>query len=247
MIYDRCEDKDIMSDNSNADIKKPDVQELKDLKSFLQEHGVPVAIGVCLFVAACLALAYRYNKQEEIKQESSKKLFNAQSPQDLNFIVEQQSSAPAAPLALLKLAKASFDSGNYDVAMSKYNDFKMKYPNHELAGVAELGIIHCTEARGQWDEAATAFSNFIMKNPKHFLTSEAIFGQARCLEQLGRYKEAKALYEDFITAHQQSGWLPRAKELLDAATKNAREGAKPPTAAVSTNLPAVNLEMPMPR
>ena len=251
----RCEGKEIMSENKptatkeipNADVKKSDPQELKNLKSFMQTYGVPVAIVVCIFVAACLALAYYYSKQEEASQESSKKLFDAKSPQDLSAIIEQHSSTPAAPFALLRLAKASFDSGNYDMAMNKYNDFKMKYPKHELTEWAELGIIHCTEARGQFEEAAAAFAGFIAKNPKHYLMPEAIFGQARCLEQLGRYKEARALYEDFLTAHPESGWIPRVKELLDAASKNARQAMNPATVVVNTNSPMVNLEMPAPR
>jgi TolA-binding protein len=249
------EGKEIMSDNKpaglkenpDAELKKSEPQELKDLRSFLQTHGVPIAIGVCFVVAVCLALAYRYNKNEEAKLETSKKLFTAKTPQDLSMIVEQQSSTPAAPFALLKLAKASFDSGNYDMAMNKYNDFKTKYPKHEFIEAAELGSIHCIEARGQFEEAATAFAGFITKNPKHFLTPEAIFGQARCLEQLGRYKEARALYEDFIAAHPESGWIPRAKELLDAASKNAKEETKPAKAVMSTNYPVGNLEMPVPR
>jgi tetratricopeptide (TPR) repeat protein len=221
-------------------------QELLDLKVFLQTHGLPVAIGVCLAVAVILALIYRQNSAETEKAEALTKLYNAKSLQDITYIVDHQASTPAAPLALLKMAKLQFDSGNYDLAISKYNDFKTKYPKHEFVEAAEIGRIHCIEARRQYEEAAAAFGSFVAKNPKHFLAPEAMFGQARCLDQLGRYKEAKALYEDFITANQNSGWLLRAKELLDAVSKKASEEAnqRKTIMVTGTNSPAVNLQMP---
>jgi TolA-binding protein len=220
-------------------------QELMDLKIFLKTHGLPVAIGLCLGVAVILALVYRQNNAEAEKTAALTRLYNANSIQDITYIIDHQASTPAGPLALLKMAKLQFDSGNYDMAISKYNDFKAKYPKHEFVEAAELGRIHCIEARRQYEEAAAAFGSFAAKNPKHFLAPEAIFGQARCLDQLGRYKEAKALYEDFITANQNSGWMLRAKELLDIVSKKAsNEANQKKTTASGTNSPAVNLQMP---
>jgi tetratricopeptide (TPR) repeat protein len=234
-----------VKDTSAAASEAKASQELLDLKTFLQTHGLPVAIGICLAVAIILALVYRQNNAEAEKTEALAKLYSAKSIQDITYIVDRQASTPAAPLALLKLAKIQFDAGNYDMAISKYNDFKTKYPKHEFVDAAELGRIHCIEARRQYEEAATAFGSFIAKDPKNYLAPEAMFGQARCLEQLGRYKEAKALYEDFITANQNSGWILKAKELLDAVTKKASEEANQKKITVTgTNSPAVNLQMP---
>lgn len=228
-----------MNSNSGAGQNIPQ-DEFQELREFFRSYGKPVAAAACIILAVITALAlYRIHTRTGIRQ-ASLLLSSAQTLQDLETLVEQHPATPVAPLAVMKLAKVYFDSGNCDMALNKYVEFKLKFPEHQMAVAAELGRIHCMEAKGQLEDALMAFTAFSAKHPGHFLTPQAVFGQGRCLEQLGRYREAKALYEDFIAAHPESGWIPRTEELLASVTRKleqapgvprSREGALGPSGA----------------
>jgi len=210
---------------NNCSSAEPSTQhdEIRQLMRFLRIHAIPMAVGTCIILVAIIAvLLYRDYRRKGI-EKASLMLSLAYSVQDLETLVAQHRSTPTAPLALMKLAKAYFDSGNYDMALNKYAEFEMEYPDHPLVEVAELGKAHCLEARGQLEEALSAFIAFSAQQPDHFLTSQAIFGQARCLEQLRRYREAKALCEDFVTLHPESGWVLRAEQSLAAINRKLEE------------------------
>jgi len=117
---------------------------------------------------------------------------------------------------VLRLAKAYFDAGNYDLALSRYTDFEKDFPRHAMLEVAKVGRFHCMEGRGQLQEALALYDTFLRATPAHFLAPQAMFGKARCLEQLGRADEARAVYEDFIVAQPDSPWVFRAQDLLDS-------------------------------
>jgi len=204
-------------------------EELESLRQLLQEHGKTwaVAAGIVL-VVVCATVLYRVHARSVVHR-SSAMLYAAQSVQDLEAVVEQYGSTPAVPLALLKLAKAYFDAGNYELAVQRYADFSRKFAEHPMAGVAELGRVHCLEARGQLQEALQAFEAYTEQRPGDFLMGQALLGKARCLEQLARPDEARIVYEDFIVGHPDSPWLPRARDMLESMDRrmNARANATP--------------------
>jgi len=189
----------------------------------LKTYGYQAVVGVMIAAAVAVA-AYRYfGLSLSGKEEAAAKLFAAKSTQDLEAILSQHASSPVAPLALLKLAKVNYNSGNYDMALSKYNEFKSRFPTHEFVDAAEMGSIHCMEARNQLQDALSAFTAFATTRTNHFMRAEAVLGQARCLEQLGRTKEAIAVYEDFIAANPESAWLSKVEDLLAALKKRTAE------------------------
>lgn len=205
--------------NNNAIDQNVQPHELHELREFLQGYGKPIVVGICIILVVLISMIlYRKHVSTEI-QQASLILTEARTAQDLDTLVARYPSSPAAPLAIMKLAKVYFDSGNYDMALNKYVELKLKFPNHQMVTAAELGRIHCLEARGQLEEAITLFTDFSSEHPSHFLTPQAILGQGRCLEQIGRYREAKVLYENFIAAYPESGWSLRARELLASVSK----------------------------
>jgi tetratricopeptide (TPR) repeat protein len=129
--------------------------------------------------------------------------------------VERHPSAPTTPLAVLKLAKGYYDSGNHDMALGKYDEFLKEFADHPFAPAAELGRVHCLEARAQLHEALEGYRSFAANRPDHFLAPQAILAQARCLEQLGQLAEARTVYEDFITSAGETMWRNRAEQLLE--------------------------------
>jgi TolA-binding protein len=208
-----------MNDNNEQQLNTAPIDELEQLRKFLHTHGMTLVIGICLLIAAIiLPILYRNHIQKQTT-EASEKLFTAKTTKDFEELISQYPSTPASPLADLKLAKMYFDSAKYDISLDKYLDFKEKYPQHELLEVAEMGRLHCMEAKAQLEDALAGFSLFAQKHPEHFLMPQAVLGQGRCMEQMGRNIEAKALYEDFIAKHPESAWSQRMEEVLQTVNK----------------------------
>lgn len=223
-----------------AEPRLAETDELHELKSLLREYGPSIGIALAVVLVVGIGIGvYRSNRRSSTEQ-AAMMLGNARSAQDLENVVAQHASTPMAPLALLKLARAYFDGGNYDGAMAKYDELKQKHATHPLAVAADLGRIHCQEAKGQTREALQGFVAFVREHPDHFLTPQAVFGQGRCLEALGQLAEAKAVYEDFIAAHPKSGWTPRADELLEQVKRSMSR----PAGAVGAVSPAGETGVP---
>jgi len=207
------------------------IPELEQLKMFWAEQGTKITI-----VAAVIAVAvfgsnmYRSHKRGAVA-DGSAQLAAARSLQDLEAVVADYGSTPAAPLALLQLGKAAYDMGDYNGAMAHYERFADGYADHELASVAEVGMIHCREARGEVPAAEAAFKAFAAADPEHFLAGTAELGQARCLEQLGRFDDARIIYEDMVANRGDSMWGDRATEQLDTLEERIELYNNPPAAS----------------
>ena len=206
-------------------------EELRLLRDFMDRKGKFLLVACCMVLAALGAVAlYRRQAADKIRR-TNEQYFAAKSVAGLTSVIEEHPSVPAAPLSLLKIAKIQYDSGaDFDAALSRYDDFIRRFPDHALVAVAEVGRLHCLEARQQQEDALSGFVAFAEKRPDHFLASQAVLGQARCLEALDRYDEAKAVYEEFIVGRPDSPWIPMAEELLrdiDARKRTADEMAKP--------------------
>jgi len=206
-------------------------EELERLLALLRRHGGTIALAVCVaLVAAGGGIFYRRHAAAKT-EKAAMMLASSRTVQELENIVKDYPSSGAAPLALLKAAKGYFDSGSYDMALKKYDEFRENFADHQMEAAARLGRAHCLEARGQVEDALLAFIAFSTGEPGHFLAPQAVFGQGRCLEQLGRMGEARTVYEDFIAANQDSNWLPLAEEMLETVNRKIERGPIQPAAA----------------
>jgi outer membrane protein assembly factor BamD (BamD/ComL family) len=160
-------------------------------------------------------------RQQGARERSFRMLNVASSGQQLEEIIQQYPSTPAAQIAMLALAKAQYDSGSYDLASKTYAQFEKQYPKHYMVPSAKLGRIYCLEAIGLTEEALAQYTAFAAQT-NQYLRPLAVFGEARCMRQLGRLADAKALYEDFIAANPKSRWLPQAEDLLATVSRDMR-------------------------
>ncbi|MEI8123042.1 MAG: tetratricopeptide repeat protein [bacterium] len=197
----------------------PGLEQLTDtarsLKNWLITAGLAAVIVLAIFL-------YRANRDAN-EEKASRMLGEARNVQALQAILNQYPSTSAARLSILQMAKAQYDNGDYVAAQTTYKNFLSKYPDHPMAGIAEVGLIHCTEGVGQTDQALAAFTAFALKNKDHFLAPVALFGKARCLETLKRHKEARAVYEDFLVSHPKSEWQGDIEEALKQLDRDARK------------------------
>lgn len=225
--------------SSMEQVRLVEHDELHKIVEYLENNGKALLVVTAVVLVAVAGFVFFKKHRETARAEASAMLFKVNSVQDLDNMVSRYGSTPVAPLALLKLGKAHFDAGSYELAGGKYDEFKQKYPQHPFAPAATLGKLHCQEALGQTEQALAGFTAFVTDHPLHFLTAQAVFGKGRCLESLGRAKEAKILYEDFLAKDRKGPWVMRAEEQL--AILKRKIGDKPeeiPSAEPSAQVPA---------
>ncbi len=204
------------------------IPELEQLKAFWRDHGTHVTIVAAVIAVAVFGTNMYRSRQQRSIADASAQLAAARTAQDLEAVVADYGSTPSAPLALLQLGKAAYDMGNYSGAMPHYQGFMDRYSDHELASVAELGVIHCREAGGDIQGAEAAFKAFADARPDHFMAPTARLGQARCMEQLGRFDDARIIYEDMVAARSDSVWGDRAAEQLEGLEERREIFNNPP-------------------
>jgi tetratricopeptide (TPR) repeat protein len=215
--------------------------ELQALLDYVRTRGLNLLLPVGIAVVVVLGV-FLYRHQTQSKLNRAAHLLNSvRTVNDLQDIINKYPKTPSAQLAMLMLAKAYYDSGNYGLADSTYAQFEAKYPAHSMALTAKLGRVHVLEAVGQTEQALAAFTDFAKQHAAHYLAPLALFGKARCLEQLGRAGEARAIYEDFIAVNPESAWVPEAESAIANLERLYEMGTeKPAPAPVSVPPAATN-------
>jgi predicted negative regulator of RcsB-dependent stress response len=199
------------------------VDELQQVKDWLKEHGRSTLTLLTIAVAVFLAITWFKNRKAARIAKADQVLFMAESPVDLENLTRDYDSTPAAPLALIRMGKMYYDSGDATKASAAYDRFISTYPDHPMKPVAELGRIHCLEAALQIEQAMGAFGTFAETYKDHWLAPLALLGKGRCLEQLERFKEARVVYDDFRAANPDSPWARKAETALERIEKKLGE------------------------
>lgn len=209
------------ADNKDLKANQPvhgEIETLTDTAKEIRSWVITVGVAAVVILAVFL---YRANKAGN-EGKASRMFGEARNVQALQAIMNQYPSTSAAKQALLLMAKAQYDNGDYIAAQASYKDFLAKYPSHPMTSIAELGLIHCTEASGQTEKALEEYTRFATTKPNDFLANTAIFGKARCLQTLKQYDKARAVYEDFLAAHPKSDWKNDIEEALKQLDREAR-------------------------
>lgn len=194
--------------------KELEQHEVTQVLDFLKHYGKLIGAGLAAAtVAILLSRAYATHKATKLA-EAEAILINARTPQELSDVVDNYGSTPAAPVALLDLAKMLYNDGNIASAREHYERFLKKYKNNDLSPMAEFGLAYCTEADGNFSAAADEFAAFNEKYSGHFLNASATLAQARCLEEADRIDEARIVLEDFLAANEDSSWAGTAEDAL---------------------------------
>ncbi|MBC8206579.1 MAG: tetratricopeptide repeat protein [Kiritimatiellales bacterium] len=193
--------------------------EVKQVLNFLKRYGTLIGAGIVAATVAVLAShALAANKAAKIA-EAEQMLLSAQTPQQLEEVVNNYKSTPTAPVALLNLAKTLFNEGETAQARAQYERFVDDYKKSDQLPIAVFGLAYCSEAEGRFDEAASEFKTFLADNPGHYLESPAVLAMARCLEQAGRTNEARIVLEDFLAQNADSRWAGAAEVSLQQLGK----------------------------
>jgi len=198
-----------------------EAHEVQEVVGFLKRYGKLIGTGVLAAILTALGSRLYMNHKAEQMTAAEQMLMIAQTPQQLEEVVNKYSSTPTAPVALLDLAKTLFNDGETAQARAQYERFLKEYKHHEMRPVAELGLAYCTEADGDFTGATSQFAEFADKNSASYLNPLAVLSIARCNEQSGQTDEARIVLEDFLAENGGTLWASLAesslKELNEAA------------------------------
>lgn len=202
-------------------------EEWIQIKESLQKHANTVFTVILVVAVSAIAVWTILQRQEQKKLEAQQLLASAQSTVQFEDIVERFPKSEAAPIAQLSLAKLQFDMGSYQEAITWYDAFLEKWPEHPLKSSATLGRLFCLEAMGtdeQIQQAETGFQTFADANPDHYLYPQARLGEARCKQLLGQLEEARGIYQNFLENYPENPWVVQIEErLADLERKIGRE------------------------
>ncbi len=194
---------------------------------WLKEKGVTalimIAVGVLLVTAA--AAYFRHN--DDKAAQASAQLLVAPTIDAMERAVTDYGSTPAGIAAKLKLAKAYCDAGQYDKALTAYDDFIKQHASYPFADVARVGRGFALCGQNNLAEAIPVFRTFRTQNPAHYLAPQAVLGEAACLAMQGNKSAAKALLQELRAANRETAWENVAKRMEGAIERYPGSAARP--------------------
>ncbi len=193
--------------------------EVKQVLDFLKQYGKLILAGIIAATVAVLVSRGLAARKAARMADAEQMLMSAQTPQQLEDLVNDYKSTPTAPVALLDLAKRLFNEGQFTQAREQYERFTKDYKRSDLLPIAEFGLAHCTEADGNFAAAISELKDFLAAHPGHYLENPAILAMARCMEQAGQTEEARITLEDFLAENAGSQWSGAAEASLQQLGK----------------------------
>lgn len=118
------------------------------------------------------------------------------------------------PSDLYQNAYSDFAMGKYDLAYKGFQSFLDKYPNAELAPMAQFYMGECFYSRSMWEKALEEYQKIEQKYKRSELASAARLKIALCYELLGKKSEAMNVFGSIVKDFPQSSEALTAKEKI---------------------------------
>ena len=173
-----------------------------------------VTIAVAVLIAVGVSMFQRNRASQAAK--ASEQLLAQPAIDTLEKTVADFGSTPSGVAAKLKLAKAYYDAGQYDKALTTYEAFIKENGAFPFADVARVGRSYALCGLNRTEEAIAGFRAFRQQNPGHYLTQQTLLGEASCLAMQGKKDAAKALLQDLRAANRETPWETAAKRMEGA-------------------------------
>ncbi len=97
-----------------------------------------------------------------------------------------------------------FLMGNYDLAISGFQDFLTNYPDSEYSDNATFFLGRCYEKKKSYQEAIQAFDQLVERYPKSNKAPPALYRKAFILEKLERHEEANNTWNKLMDLYPNS-------------------------------------------
>lgn len=185
-------------------------EELIPVYEWFTENGkdflLQIAIVVAVFIAAFSFVKYRASRA----QAAAASLLSANDVVGLEEINGKFGGSKVGPLIRLRLARAYYDEGKYDLAKDTFEAFVKSNSKHQLAEEAKLGLAASLEALEKFAEAKAVYESVESATgaPAWAL---ARLGSARCLAASGDKVGAEKLVDAFAAEVKGSAWEKSAE------------------------------------
>jgi len=194
----------------------------------LEYIGLGIVVVAAAFFAVNTYLNYvedkaqaAYNKAYYRLTEESEQAVPADpegKAEDLfKDVLAEYPDTDAARLSLPQVAHGNFTQGEYDRAVSRYQEFLKKVSGHrEYASLARLALAACHEAEGELDRAIESLAP-ILDQPDNPFRESALWRMARLYRLDNQLEKEKEVLEEFVETYEASPFLPMAKARLPVA------------------------------
>jgi len=193
-------------------------EELILLWQWYRTHGRSILnIALIVLIVGTLAGVYWYHTQNQAEKASEQLSVTANiSIESLEATVSHYGNTSAGIAAHLLLAKAYYDAGDFDKALTTYDSFLKLHPSHPFVQTAELGRGFAFIGLNRTEEAMQVFHAFQDAHSSHYLIPQVVLGEAACLAMQGKKTEAKALLENLRAAQRDNAWDLAGKRMEGA-------------------------------
>ncbi|MFH2071003.1 MAG: tetratricopeptide repeat protein [Elusimicrobiota bacterium] len=146
-----------------------------------------------------------------------------QAIQLLDDVINKYSNADVSQYARLLKADVSFNTGNYNLAASIYQQILEKDSPKTIVPFAYSGAGLSKENLGDYPGALLVYQQFIEKFPEHYLAPRIYDSIARVYILMGRNDEAQKTFEKIVTYYPGTYWASRLQQ-----QQTPQSGATPP-------------------
>lgn len=201
-------------------------EELLPVLHWWQESGPKTLAYVGVAVAVIAAGYLWFERSRTTRETAVEALSVAATVEDYQAVVDLKT--PMAPFARLDLARSLFAAGDYEAALTVYDEAIATLKDPAVSDIALVGRICTLEALGRWDEAlaavAAAEPALLNAEKAHYLAGELRLAKARILCQKGDKGAALEVLAPMLTAAEGSDLAnyqdqaKRTKAMIEAYT-----------------------------
>lgn len=182
-------------------------------------NGAQWLVAVALAVIVVTGFQMFQRSRDAKAAHAAEQLLREPNADALARVVAEAGSTSPGMAARLKLAKAYYDDGKYDLALTAYDEFIRDNKAFPFADVAQVGRGYALCGLTRLDESIECFRAFRQKNPGHYLAPQAALGEAACLTMQGKKDAAKVLLQNLRASNRETPWDAAAKRMEGAVDR----------------------------
>jgi tetratricopeptide (TPR) repeat protein len=138
-----------------------------------------------------------------------------QAEEEFQRVLDDFGLSKVSRLARPQLARLKYQKGEYDEAISLYQEFSQDASDKPLyQSLARLGLAACYEAKGEYEKAIEILTE-VTNNPETTFKEQAMLDLARVYRLSDQEDKSKEVLSAFVEDYETSPFLPFAKAFLN--------------------------------
>jgi tetratricopeptide (TPR) repeat protein len=138
-----------------------------------------------------------------------------QAEEEFQRVLDDFGLSKVSRLARPQLARLKYQKGEYDEAISLYQEFSQDASDKPLyQSLARLGLAACYEAKGEYEKAIEILTE-VTNNPETTFKEQAMLDLARVYRLSDQEDKSKEILSAFVEDYETSPFLPFAKAFLN--------------------------------